>query len=262
MNELKIEDREAVRVLTMNRPEVLNAFNDALSGQLEAALVEASRDERVHVVILTGEGRGFSAGLDLSDPAAIQRTLMSRAAKLDEYGWVGRLALGVAQCDKPVIAAINGVAAGAGLAVALACDLRFMSDSARVTAGYIRRGLSPDAGMTYFLPRLIGSTRAAEWIFTGRDVHSEEALRVGLVNDVFAGAEFVERVMAFAKSIAAGPAMAMTLSKRLLAASPDMGLPALLKQELTAIKLCLQTADVQEGIRAFMEKREPQFRGE
>jgi 2-(1,2-epoxy-1,2-dihydrophenyl)acetyl-CoA isomerase len=261
MDELLIDTKDGVRTLTLNRPERLNAINNELSSQLEKALTQASSDDEVKVVVITGNGRGFCTGLDLADQAArsVNRT---RHQQLDDLAWVGRLTLGIVHCDKPVIAAINGIAAGAGFALTLSCDLRFMSANARVTTGYIRRGLSPDAGMSYFLPRLIGRTRAAELILTARDIDPSEAERIGLVNQVFSDEEFHERVNQFARELASGPPIAMTFSKRLLAASPDSDLSTMLKQELSLIKVCFGTKDVKEGLQAFTEKRKPNFTGE
>lgn len=261
MSVLQISTDNGVRVLTLNRPERLNAINDELSTQLEIAITEASSDDDVRVIVLTGNGKGFSSGLDLADLANQESPANPRAKQLDDLDWVGRLALGIAHNDKPVIAAINGIAAGAGFALTLACDLRFMSESAMVTSGYIRRGLNPDAGMTYFLPRLIGQTRATELILTGRDVEPSEAKQIGLINDVFPDDKFHEKVMEFAKQLAAGPPIAMTFSKRLLVASQDNDLTTSLKQELASIKTCFGTDDVAEGMIAFSEKRKPHFKG-
>lgn len=262
MEHILIETKDGVRTLTLNRPDRLNAINDTLSNEIILAISEASNDDEVRVIVITGSGKGFCSGLDLTDYA--NRTLVapSRSQKLDELGWVGHQALGIVHSDKPVIAAINGTAAGAGLALALACDLRFMSANTKVTAGYIRRGLSPDAGMSYFLPRLVGQARAAELILTGRDIYPDEAERIGLVNRVFPHEEFQEQVMDFARELAAGPPIAMTLSKRLLANSPNADLTTLLKQEYAFIKQCFGTKDVQEGVQAFTQKRKPVFRGE
>ncbi|HBV89352.1 MAG TPA: enoyl-CoA hydratase [Desulfosporosinus sp.] len=262
MDHIIVETKDGVRTLTLNRPERLNAVNDKLSSEIILAIKKASADDEVRIIVITGSGRGFCAGLDLKDYAKRNPVADSRYKKLDELGWVGHQALGIVQCDKPVIAAINGIAAGAGFALALACDMRFMSADARVTAGYIRRGLSPDAGMTYFLPRLVGQAKAAELILTGRDIYPEEAERIGLVNGIFPGDEFQEQVMNVARELAAGPPVAMTLSKKLLAASPDTDLTTILKKEYAFIKQCFGTKDVQEGVQAFAEKRKPVFRGE
>lgn len=262
MEHILVDTQDGVRTLTLNRPECLNAVNDTLSTEIIQAIAEASADDEVRVVVITGNGKGFCAGLDLTDQAIRDQSTYSRHQQLDDLGWVGHQALGIVHCDKPVIAAINGVAAGAGLALALACDMRFIAASTKVTAGYIRRGLSPDAGMSYFLPRLVGHGKATELIYTGRDIDPVEAERIGLVNGIFQDEEFKERVMQFARGLAEGPPIAMTLSKRLLAASPDANLEDILKQEFASIKLCFGTKDVQEGVQAFAEKRKPVFQGQ
>lgn len=258
MEELLIETKNGVRMLTLNRPEQMNAINDVLSSAIEKALADASADDDVRVVVITGSGKAFCAGLDLTTTPGSFET---RHEQLDDLGWVGRQALGIVHCDKPVIAAINGVAAGAGLSLALACDLCFMKAGAKVTTGYIRRGLSPDAGMSYFLPRLVGKAKATDLIFTGRDIKSDEAESIGLVAGVFADDTFTEDVYNAAEELAAGPPIALTMSKRLLTASPDADLTTTLKQEYAFIKQCFGTEDVAEGVQAFLEKRKPNFIG-
>ncbi|EZH66648.1 enoyl-CoA hydratase/isomerase family protein [Geomicrobium sediminis] len=262
MEHILVETKDGVRTLKLNRPERLNAVNSQLSLEIVQAFKEASLDDEVRAVIVTGNGRGFCAGLDLEDLGNRKASEKTRHETLDDLGWVGHQALGIVQCDKPVIAAINGVAAGAGFALSLACDIRFISESAKVTTGYIRRGLSPDAGMSYFLPRLIGYPKAAELIFTGRDIAAQEAKELGLVNDVLPDDELYNHALNLAKEIAAGPPVAMTYSKRLLTASNDIDLTTLLKQEYLLIQKCFQTNDVQEGVQAFLEKRKPVFQGE
>lgn len=263
MKHILVDTQQGVRTLTLNRPERLNAINDQLSTEIIQAINEGSADDEVRVIVIAGSGRGFCAGLDLVERAKKDGfAQLSRREQLDELGWVGHQALSIVNCDKPVIAAINGAAAGAGLALALACDFRFMAADAKVTTGYIRRGLSPDGGMTYFLPRLVGMTKAAELIFTGRDIYAQEAEKIGLVNGVFDQDEFMDKVMDFAIQLAEGPPIALTYAKRLLVASTETDLIPQLKQELASIKLCFQTKDVQEGVRAFSEKRKPVFRGE
>ncbi|SDI49773.1 enoyl-CoA hydratase/isomerase family protein [Natribacillus halophilus] len=259
MEPLMIDTQEGIRTITINRPERMNAINDDISLQIEQAFADASADDDVRVVVITGKGRAFCSGLDLSE---MSDAFGSRHEQLDELGWVGRQALSIVHCDKPVIAAVNGIAAGAGLSLALACDMRFMSDQTRVTTGYVRRGLSPDAGMSYFLPRLIGQAKAAQMIFTGRDIYPDEAERTGLVNEVFPDEAFHDRVMDISREITAGPPIALTFSKRLLTADADAELSALLKQEYAYIKRCFATKDVEEGIQAFLEKRKPNFQGE
>ncbi|WP_077212857.1 enoyl-CoA hydratase/isomerase family protein [Bacillus dakarensis] len=262
MEHILVDTQNGVRTLTLNRPERMNAVNEQLGTEIVQAIIEANKDDEVRVIVITGKGRGFCAGLDLTDFVKRDPSTYSRHKKLDDLGWIGHQALEIVNGDKPVIAAINGIAAGAGLSLALACDLRFISAGAKVTAGYIRRGLNPDGGMTYFLPRLVGPAKAAELIFTGRDILPEEAEQIGLVNGVFADDEFQDKVMDFARQLAEGPPIGMTFSKRLLAASADSDLTSILKRELGYIKVGFGTEDVKEGVRAFAEKRKPVFRGE
>jgi 2-(1,2-epoxy-1,2-dihydrophenyl)acetyl-CoA isomerase len=248
-----------VRTITLNRPERLNAVNARLADELPRAIEDAARDDAVRVVVLTGAGRGFCAGLDLSEPPALpDRDLRER---LDPLAWVGRWVLAAVRCEKPLIAAINGAAAGAGFGLTLATDIRLVARGARVTAGYVRRGLSPDAGVSYLLPRLIGLARASDILFTGRDLDAEETLRIGLVSAVFDDASFNDEVASYASRLASGPPIAFALTKRLLASTFDVSLEEHLARELTAIKTCFVSQDVAEALRAFGEKRAPAFRG-
>jgi 2-(1,2-epoxy-1,2-dihydrophenyl)acetyl-CoA isomerase len=256
---LHITTDAGVRTITLDRPDKLNAVNPRLAEEFPRAMREAAHDDTVRAVVITGAGRAFCAGLDLSDPAMPGA---SRADRLDPYYWVGEWVHAVTQCEKPVIAALNGVAAGAGFGLALACDLRVMRADATCTAGYVRRGLSPDAGVSWFLPRLVGHARAADLVFTGRDIGADEALRIGLVSHVWEADTFVADVAAHAARVAAGPPIALALSKRLLLGSSEASLDQQLREELTHIKTCFASADVREAMTAFREKRAPSFRGE
>ncbi len=248
-----------VRTITLNRPERLNAVNPRLADELPTAMREAAADDAVRVVVITGAGRGFCAGLDLGDPVPLNTG--TRTEAVDPYYWVGRWVMSIVACEKPVIAAINGPAAGAGFGLALACDIRLLHADAVCTAGYVRRGLSPDAGVSYTLPRLIGYARATEIIMTGRDIDANEAERIGLVAATYDANTFADAVRRYADALAAGPPIALALSKRLLTHSADATLDAQLRDELVNIKTCFGTADVKEAMLAFKEKRRPQFRG-
>lgn len=256
---LRIDTTAGVRTITLDRPEKLNAVNPQLAAEFPRAVHEAAADDSVRVVVVTGAGRGFCAGLDLSNPAL---SGASRHERLDPYRWVGAWVHAVTQCDKPVVAAINGVAAGAGFGLMLACDLRVMHADATCTAGYVRRGLSPDAGVTWFLPRLVGHARAADIILTGRDIAAADALSMGLVSQVWAAHDFETQVAQYATQLAGGPPLALALSKRLLLASAEASLDQQLREELTHIKSCFASADVREALAAFREKRSPVFTGE
>jgi 2-(1,2-epoxy-1,2-dihydrophenyl)acetyl-CoA isomerase len=256
---LRIDTTDGVRTITLDRPEKLNAVNGALAEALIAALDDAHREDAVRVVVITGAGRAFCAGLDISAPPEIPTATL--AERLDPYAWVGRWVQGVVACEKPVIAAVNGPAAGAGFGLALACDIRLMSASATMTAGYVRRGLSPDAGVSYFLPRHVGLARAADILLTGRDVDAAEAERIGLVAMVAPEETLVDAVGSYAKRIAHGAPVAHALTKRLLLRALDQPLDAQLREELSHIKYCFTTSDVREAMGAFREKRPPRFEG-
>lgn len=248
-----------VRLITLNRPERLNAVNPRLADEVPRALDDAAGDDRVRVVVITGAGRGFCSGLDLSEPPRLPEGDLR--ARLDPLAWVGRWVLTASRCEKPLIAAVNGAAAGAGLGLALAADVRLVARGARVSAGYVRRGLSPDAGVSYFLPRLVGASRAMEILLSGRDLDADEAMRIGLAAAVYDDAMFHEQVAAYAERLAAGPPIAFALTKRLVASTFEVPLEDQLARELTAIKTCFATADVADALRAFAEKRQPVFRG-
>jgi 2-(1,2-epoxy-1,2-dihydrophenyl)acetyl-CoA isomerase len=258
---LRIETTgDGVRTIVLDRAEKLNAVNGALAVALAAALDDASGEDAVRVVVITGAGRAFCAGLDISAPPEIPTSTL--AERLDPYAWVGRWVQRVVACEKPVIAAVNGPAAGAGFGLALACDVRLMASSATLTAGYVRRGLSPDAGVSYFLPRHVGLARASDILLTGRDVDAAEAERMGLVAAVTPDEGFAAAVSAHATRLAAGAPVAQALTKRLLVHALDQPLDAQLREELVHIKYCFTTADVREAMTAFREKRRPTFRGE
>jgi len=248
-----------VRTITLNRPERLNAVNPRLSDELPLAVGEAAADDAVRVVVITGAGRGFCAGLDLSEPPVIGQG--SLATRVDPYYWVGKWVHAITNCGKPVVAAVNGAAAGAGFGLTLACDLRIVSTSAKCTAGYVRRGLSPDAGVSWFLPRLVGYSRAMDILLTGRDITSEESARIGLATMVLPDEEFAAGVERYATMLAGGPPIALALTKRLMLASQESTLDAQLREEITHIKTCFGSADVREAVKAFGEKRVPVFTG-
>ena len=256
---LRVDTSAGVRTITLDRAEKLNAVNGALATALADAIDDAAREDAVRVVVITGAGRAFCAGLDISAPPEIPTATL--AERLDPYAWVGRWVQRVVACEKPVVAAVNGPAAGAGFGLALACDIRLIATSATVTAGYVRRGLSPDAGVSYFLPRHVGLARAADILLTGRDVDAAEAERIGLVAMVAPDDGFPDAVAKYASRLAAGAPVAQALTKRLLVHALDQPLDAHLREELTHIKYCFTTADVAEAMTAFREKRIPTFKG-
>lgn len=254
-----IEDRDRVRTLTLNRPEKLNAYTTQVAEALFAAIVSADRDDAINALVITGAGRGFCAGLDLTQNREVQAP--SRWERLDDLSWIGRQALLIRGATKPVIAAVNGVAVGAGLSLALNCDVRLMAAGARLSTGYARRGLSPDGGMSWQLPRLIGMSRATELILSGRDVLAEEALAIGLVAAVYPDTEFREQAHAYVAHLAANAPLGMANSKKLLAQSLENPFESQLRLEVQFIRQGFQTEDVREGLSAFAEKRKPVFQG-
>lgn len=253
---------DGVRLITLNRPDKLNAVNRALAHEFPIAVREAGEDESVRCVLITGAGRGFCAGLEL-DPSQIASLskAASRSQKIDDLEWVGRWVLTMRSCPIPVIAAINGPAAGAGFAMTLAADIRVMSEAAVMTPGYARIGVSPDAGMTWLLPRIVGSARATELIFSARDIKHEEAVRIGLVAAALPADGFADAALAYATRLAQGPTIAYIHTKRLLNQAYDVDLTTQLKAELSLIRQCFATEDSREAIKAFGEKRKPNFQG-
>jgi 2-(1,2-epoxy-1,2-dihydrophenyl)acetyl-CoA isomerase len=230
---------------------------------------ELSATLGVRVVVLTGAGdRHFCTGAGLGGPqkpepprpADAPEKALGDVARMIRRGWQ-RLVASILDCEKPVIAAVNGPAAGAGFGLALAADIRLVSASARLTAGYVRRALSPDAGVSYFLPRLIGSSRATEILFTGRDIDAGEAERIGLASMVIADDGFGDHVHEYAERLAAGPPVALALTKRLLTTSLETTLEAQLERELAYIKTCFASSDVAEAMGSFTDKRRPVFKG-
>jgi 2-(1,2-epoxy-1,2-dihydrophenyl)acetyl-CoA isomerase len=254
MAEVEVSHDGSVQTITLNRPDKLNAFTRALHGELQAALEEA-RDPTVRAVVITGAGRGFSAGQDLT---AFGET-GDVAAMLRATYHVNVMA--IRSLEKPVIAAVNGVCAGAGLSLACACDIRIASDAAFFVPGFVGIGLIPDSGGTYFIQRLLGTPRAFEWMTSNRRLTAAEALAWGLVSDVVEAGAFAARVAEHAAKRAAAPTRAIALTKRLYNEAATSTLEEQLEREAAAQAEAAQTADFREGVAAFGEKREARFSG-
>ena len=255
----EVEDN--IATLTLNRPERLNALGDTLREDLHDAITTASGDPDVRAIILTGAGRGFCSGGDvkaMNEAKERQATspIMDKIAPSRDL-----TVLAMRDAPKPVIAAINGPAAGAGMNLALACDIRIASSAARFGETFVKRGLHVDWGGTYFLPRIVGMAKACELIFTGDVIGAEEALALGIVSQVVAPEALVETVRALASKMAAGPPIAIRLAKRALYHNQECDLRAALEYETYAQNICRETEDAREGIRAFVEKRAPTFSG-
>jgi len=245
----------AVLTIALNRPEVYNAFNRPLHGALGAALAEAA-DPSVRAVVITGTGKAFCSGQDLKEfgelPGSIGEAL--------EQTYHPNVRL-IRALEKPVIAAVNGVAAGAGLSLAVACDLRIASDAASFVPGFIGIGLVPDAGSTFFLHRLLGFSRAFQWMTSNERLSAEQALAWGLVAEVCPADGFAARTAEVAARYAAMPTRAVAGTKRLFEAAAQHDLEQQLAAEAAEQNGATQTADFAEGVTAFLEKRRPSFTG-
>jgi 2-(1,2-epoxy-1,2-dihydrophenyl)acetyl-CoA isomerase len=256
---LRVED--GVAWITLNRPDRLNAFAGDMRDRLHDALDGAATDPAVQVIVITGAGRGFCTGADVE----VMSDLLGRGddATFERLVHAGmRVVRRLQSIEQPVIAAVNGPAAGAGASLALACDFRMASEKASIGVTFNRIGLHPDWGATYSLPRPVGPGRAAELVMSGRMVEAREAERMGLFERVVAEDWFENELKTLAKDLAAKPPLALRLAKRTLAASLDSNLDAMLAAEREQQMRCFRSADAKEGIAAFNEKRKPVFRGE
>ena len=258
---LLIEKTDNVAILTLNRPEKLNALSGELQSSYRQALAEARDDDDVRVVIITGAGRGFCSGADLTGGPREKHT-PTQNEHLDDFGWVGRQATSIYGLDKPVIAAVNGVAAGAGMSMALACDMRIGSEKTRFKTVFIERNLSPDSGMSFFLPRIVGYSRAADLIFTSGAVDAEEAYRIGLIDRLVDHENLLDSVLEVARQMCQWPPLAMRVSKRVLQHNTEVELAEALRYELTSLSVGSKAVnDAKESRAAFLEKRKPTYTG-
>jgi len=255
------EAKDGIATLTLNRPERLNALGGTLRQDLFDAVTRAGADPEVRVMVVTGAGKGFCSGGDVkamgeAKAAQRERPLIEKIAPGRD-----RTLLAMREAPQPIIAAVNGAAAGAGMNLALGCDIRIASTAAKFTQAFVKRGLHPDWGGTYFLPRVVGMAKACEMIFTGEVIDAAEALRLGIVSRVVAPEELMPTAYDVARRIAAGPPVAIRLAKRSLYANEDLDLRGALQIETMAQNICFETEDATEGIRAFGEKRAPMFKG-
>lgn len=250
---------EGIATITLNRPSSLNAFNDKMIGETTSAFKQSGRDNSVRCVVITGNGRAFSSGQDLKDVQS--REANFSIGKHIRQGYNKLIAQMVA-VEKPVIAAVNGVAAGAGCGVALAADLRIASDQASFIQAFSRVGLVPDSGSTWTLPRLIGYARAYQMAITGERITAAKALDWGLVNDVVPHDQLQDVVAAWASTLATGPTLAFGLTKRAMHKSATTGLIEALEYESMLQEVAGRSHDSREGIQAFVDKRDAHFTGE
>jgi len=249
------KNAQGVARLVLNRPESLNSLSGPLTLELSEAFDKLGQDSEVRAILLTGAGRGFSAGADLKagtggDPADWIRQ------------YYNPLIIKMSQLGKPIIAAVNGVAAGAGFSLALACDIRIVSEKARFISAFIRIGLVPDSGLAYFLPRLVGLGRALEITATGEEVSAAKALEYGMVNQVVPAEELETASLVLANKLAQGPTYAIGLTKKILGEGLEKSLAEVLEMEAAAQHHAGKSSDFREGVTAFIEKRTAQFKGQ
>ena len=255
MSEVLTERDGAVLTITLNRPDVFNAFNAALHARLHEALEEAASPD-VRAVVITGAGRGFCSGQDLKEFQEAPGSIRDRL----EQTYHPNIRL-IRALEKPVIAAVNGPCAGAGLSLAAACDIRIAADVATFVPGFIGIGLIPDSGGSWFLHRLLGFARAFEWMTSNRKLTAAEAHAWGLVSEVVEGDRLAARAAELAGFYAALPTRGVGLTKRLFDHAYDATLEAQLELEAELQQAATETADFAEGVQAFLEKREPRFSG-
>ncbi len=259
MSETILRDTaDGVLTLTLNRPEALNSFTVEMKEELLKALKDAARDKDVRVVVMTGAGRAFSAGQDLKERQAPGVADLGTELRL-RYN---PIILAMRRLEKPIVGAINGVAAGAGISIALACDIVIAAESATFIEAFSRVGLVPDTGSTWFLPRLVGVHRAAEMMFTADPVDASTAERIGLINRAVPADRLMDEAGALAARLAKSAPIALALAKRALNRAYDMNLEQALDFEAQLQSVAGRSSDHKEGVAAFVEKRPASFRGE
>ena len=257
---IRYEIEDGVARLTLNRPEVLNSFNKAMAQEVQAALAHAGTDETVRAILLTGAGRAFCAGQDLADVVPQEGEPQPDLGHIVQASY-NPIIRAIRHTEKPFICAVNGVAAGAGANVALACDLVLASEKASFIQSFSQIGLVPDSGGTFFLPRLIGLPRAAAMMLLGNKVRAPEALEMGMIYQVCDPETLLDEALALARDLATRPTAGFGLIKRGLNASFANDLDTQLDLEADLQGQAGRTDDYQEGVQAFLEKRKPVFRG-
>ena len=265
-NVLLFEKHGGVATLTLNRPDARNALTSALFLDMERMLLEIARDDEVRAVVLTGTGRGFSAGADLKPVSKEERRRTEEPSFLGDAGGDildrgNRCMRRLRELAKPVVGSINGDAVGIGCSLALATDLRIASDTARFGVVFSRIGLGPDGGASYLLRELVGTAKALELLFTGDLIDADEALRLGLVNRVVAADELADATRELAERLAQGPTLAYGTAKAAVYESANLPFASLLDFEARNQRAVSRSDDVKEGMRAFLERRKPEFRG-
>lgn len=252
---IKYRVENGVAWLTLNRPDKLNAFTSQMNKEIQKAIKISAGADEVRAIIITGEGRAFCSGQDLSD---VDESMNLGQKLREDYGPMMEQ---IANCEKPIIAGVNGVAAGAGFSLALACDFRLVSEKASFLNAFVNIGLIPDSGNLYYLSRIVGHAKALELSLLGEKVAAGEAKNIGLATKVIGVDEWNEQLKAFAENIANKPTKAIGLIKRYLEASYHLSLEEYLKEEAEGQRIAGLTKDYAEGVAAFTEKRKAQFIG-
>ena len=251
---------DGVLTVTLNEPETMNALTRGISSGIAEAL-ERAKDDSVHVLLLTGNGRGFCAGAAIGVGATGGDGTSNRATKLDQRGASGRSGEAFSRCDKPIIAAVNGASVGAGFGLALCCDVRILGESARMGSIFIRRALASDYGAAYWLPRIVGMSKAYDILYSGDLLDAQACLDCGIASRVVADAALHAEAQALARKLADGPPLAYTVLRRMMQRTHDMDLATFAEYEWTSQRMLLDTHDSKEGFKAFSEKRTPKFSG-
>jgi enoyl-CoA hydratase/carnithine racemase len=256
---LVTEKKDQIGTITFNRPDVLNALSQLGFREFIQALKEMDADDGIRVVVITGAGRAFSAGLDIDEARqGPPETGLQVVPLQDTVAWIPHI---MRNMRKPIIASINGPAAGGGFTIALASDIRIASEDAKLGAGFVRVGLIPELGSSYTLPRLIGIAKACELIFTGKTVDAREAKAIGLVNEVVPRDELTAATYKMATEITKAAPMALQLAKKALYQGLDSDLVSQLHFEQLGQSTCFRSEDFREGTQSFLEKRKPVFKG-
>lgn len=253
---LKIEVQDCVGILTLNRPDKMNPLSQQMLGELANAFAELRADPDVHVVLVTGAGRAFSAGGDIND-------MLGGTLKLDYVSGLtlGKTMAAIQGIEKPVICALNGVAAGGGAGLALACDVIYASEKARFSEIYVNIGMLPDMGNLWFLPRIVGPAKAKELCFSGEIIDAQEMYRLGIAQKLFPPEELLPKTLEFCKKLAMGPQIPYRMIKTFIDRGWGMSLEQFYNMEAMGLEIVMQTEDFKEGMTAFLEKRPATYKG-
>lgn len=255
-----LEKKDGVATVTLNRPEKYNAFAGRMRQEIVEVIDDVALDREVRVVVITGAGKAFCVGGDVNEFVSGTTKALEASVSSERHAMC-KAALTINSMEKPVIASVNGVAAGGGCNLALACDIRIASEKARFGQVFVRRGVHPDWGGIYFLPRLVGYAKAAELIFSGEVVGAEEALKIGMVNKLVPHEELAQATRDFAERIARNAPIPIAFAKRGLQNFSKWDLAQALDYESYVLEVCKQSEDFMEGFSSFLEKREPVFKG-